>query len=227
MVNQLEAIVFAGGTREPIDDVRVITNLSTGRFGITIARALARRGVRVTLAASTGVVEPLDDFSGAPGSSGQLVRFASYANLAEVIDGLAKGAAGIAALVFMAAAVSDFSPVRSEGKISSDQEEITITMRRNPKLLARFREQFGLEAYLVGFKLTSGLRREEMLEKARKQLEACKLDLVVANDLKNFENENHPVTLLTPGGETVELVGTRNVVAEQLVEDVLARVAGR
>lgn len=223
MAQQRTAIVFAGGTREPIDDVRVITNLSTGRFGTAIARALARQGVDVTLAASTGVTEPLDDFSGTPGSLGQLVRFASYADLADVIRTLAEKTTGAAPIIFMAAAVSDFSPVRSEGKISSDQDEITITMRRNPKLLARFREQFGSDALLVGFKLTSGLSRAAMLEKAQKQFDACRLDFVVANDIGRFEGDRHPVTLLLPGAETVDLDGTRVHVAEQLVARVLEK----
>ncbi len=223
MTSPCHAIVFAGGTREPIDDVRVITNLSTGRFGTAIARALARRGIEVTLAASTGVTESLVDFSGIPGSSGHLVRFASYADLAEVIRGLAEKTSSVRSMIFMAAAVSDFSPVRSDGKISSDQEEITITMRRNPKLLARFREQFGADAFLIGFKLTSGLSREAMLEKAQKQLEACRLDLVVANDVKRFEGNRHPITLLATGGETIDMDGTREEVADRLVALVLEK----
>ena len=75
------ALVIAGGTREPIDDVRVITNLSTGRFGVAIARALSHRGIEVTLAVSTGVIEPLEDFSDA-------IRFASYADLSGLVGTL-------------------------------------------------------------------------------------------------------------------------------------------
>ncbi len=215
------AIVIAGGTREPIDDVRVITNLSTGRFGVAIARALKRQGIAVTLAASTGVAESLEDFPAA-------IRFASYADLSGVIETLVREAGPSSApIVFMAAAVSDFSPVRSEGKISSDQEEITITLRRNPKLLARFRERFGTKAFLVGFKLTSGLSRESMLEKAAKQLEACRLDLVVANDVKRFADDRHPVTLLAADGEETDVDGDRETVAERVVAEalVLARRA--
>lgn len=226
MTKRVSALVVAGGTREPIDDVRIVTNLSKGNFGLAICKALSRRGASVALAASTGVEEHLSPARGADARYGWLVRFSTFADLDRVLRAEAKRyeleSVG-SPIVFMAAAVSDFSPKPSEGKISSDQDEITLTMRRNPKLIAGFRELFGRGAFLVGFKLTSGLPREAMIAKARKQLKDCRLNLVVANDGRRIGGGRHPVTLVTPEGGAIDLDGTRQEVADALVDFVLKR----
>ena len=121
-------------------------------------------------------------------------------------------------LIFMAAAVSDFSPIRQEGKISSDQDELVVRMRRNPKILASLRKICGVETFLVGFKLPSGASREKMIAAARKQLKDCRLNLVVANDLSNLEPGRHAATFVTPEGGAIDAAGTKDEVAERLNE---------
>lgn len=217
----LRALVTAGGTREPIDDVRVITNLSRGWFGAAIARALVERGVATTLLGSKELLrspERLDPRL-------TLVGFDSYADLAWELE--RNTGEGRPDLLFMAAAVSDYTPVRAGGKLPSNQEELTITLRRTPKLLAGLRARCGEGPFLVGFKLLSGVPRAELIETALRQARENGLDLTVANDLQDLGPERHPVVLVTPEGATVELDDRREEVAARIVDLALRRRAAR
>ncbi len=217
----LRALVTAGGTREPIDDVRVITNLSRGWFGAAIAKALAERGVATTLLGSKELLrapERLDPRL-------TLVPFESYADLAWELE--RNTGEGRPDLLFMAAAVSDYTPVRADGKLPSSQDELTITLRRTPKLLAGLRARCGEAPFLVGFKLLSGVSRAELVATALRQSRENGLDLTVANDLQDLGPERHPVVLVTPEGATVPIDDAREVVAARIVDLALRRRAAR
>jgi len=210
----VRALVTAGGTAEPIDDVRVLTNRSTGRFGAAIANALAAAGVEVTLLGSEGLYARQIPLAG----SIRQVRFESTDQLASALEA---GLAESPDLVFMAAAVSDYRPEAAEGKISSKAEERTLRLTRTPKLLDRLRAACP-EAYLVGFKLLSGVSREELTRVARGQIERASLDLCVANDLQELGGPTHPVLLVDPSA-ALRVEGPRQRVAERLVRHALAQ----
>lgn len=213
----LRALVTAGGTREPIDDVRFVTNLSRGRFGAAIARALAARGVETTVLGSDELLRTPH----AVPAGVRSVPFSSFADLARELDGLVSGSPPD--LLFMAAAVSDYSPVRVDGKISSAADEIVVRMRRNPKLLAALRERCGVGTFLVGFKLLSGVPRADLVATALRQVQNDRLNLTVANDLADLTEMEHPVVLVTPEGGAIPMTGSRAAVAERLVDFVLRR----
>ncbi|MBI4613632.1 MAG: NUDIX domain-containing protein [Planctomycetes bacterium] len=217
MKKRLTALVTAGGTREPIDDVRVIANRSRGLFGAAIARALADRGVETTLLASLELLRN----PGALDGRLRLAGFDAFADLAGEIERLTGEA--VPDIVFMAAAVSDYSPVPQEGKISSRPLEITLQLVRNPKLIATLRDQCGDGTFLVGFKLLSRVSRDALVQAALSQARANRLDLVVANDLAELGERDHPVVLVTPEGVTIPLSGAREDVASRLVAIALAR----
>ena len=207
------ALVTAGGTAEPLDDVRVLTNRSTGRFGAAIANALAAAGVEVTLLGSEGLFARRVELAG----SIRQVRFESSAELAAALD---EALAAHPDLVFMAAAVSDYAPQVTQGKISSSAEERSLVLRRTPKLLDRLRTACP-DAYLVGFKLLSGASRDELQSVARGQIQRARLDLCVANDLQELGGSSHPVLLVEPHGSH-RIEGPRQRVAERLVRHALA-----
>lgn len=213
----MRAIVTAGGTREPIDDVRVVTNLSRGRFGATIANALAERAVEVTLLASAelaGHPDWLDDRV-------QVVRFSSFNDLAQALD----EAIGDHPpdLLFMVAAISDYSPIPTTGKIRSTDDELVIHMRKNPKLLAALRQKCGVGSFLVGFKLLSGVSADELFRVAFDQVRKNRLNLTVANDLQLLSREYHPVQLVTPEGGRIDIDGCKAEVASTVVDFVIKR----
>lgn len=206
----LRAVVTAGGTREPIDDVRVLTNLSTGRFGLALARALAARGVQVVLLAGQGVqVEGLDGI--------EVIRFGSASDLRERLE---SALAQPTDLVLMAAAVADYAPEPTQGKIRSSHDELVLRMRKVRKILPTLREQ-APNAVLVGFKLLSGVTAEELVAVAQKQNARNRLDLTFANDLAELGGATHPGWLV--GDAVVRLEGARDRVAAEVVARCLAK----
>jgi 8-oxo-dGTP pyrophosphatase MutT (NUDIX family) len=207
----IRALITAGGTSEPVDDVRVLTNRSTGRFGAAIAVALHRAGVVTTLLGSRAMFARADIVLPA---GVRRVTFESFLELSAALQ--AECTDFRPHLVWMAAAVSDYSPLRAEGKLSSRDEERTIQLRRNPKLLVRLREWCGEEATLIGFKLLSGVSEEELVRVARAQVEGAGLDLCVANDLALLGGHDHPVRLVSASG-VQPFEGPRARVARELV----------
>jgi phosphopantothenoylcysteine decarboxylase/phosphopantothenate--cysteine ligase len=190
--------------------VRVVTNLSTGRLGAALARALAARGDEVTLLATRGVA----DVAGV-----RRVPFGTAAELDRAIDGVL--AEGPVDLVYMAAAVSDWAPVPHEGKLASNGDELVLRLRPVVKILPTLRGRCGSAATLVGFKLLSGAKDDVLVAAARRQIRACRLDLCVANDLRRI-GDRHPVWLVS-ASEARQVDGTKDEVAAEIVRATVRR----
>lgn len=210
------ALVVAGGTEEPIDDVRMITNHSSGRFGAAIANQLLTAGFQVTLLASRRLrshPEWVDD-------KVQVLAFSSFASLSSLLEQTI--ATSPPNLLFMAAAVADYSPVPLDGKMSSDQEELVIRMKRNPKLLASLRAKCGNDSFIVGFKLLAKVSTEELIQVACAQARDNELDLTVANDASQLSVSHHPIWMVSPSGEKTFAEGSKAEIAAALVDHVLS-----
>ncbi len=209
----MRVLITAGGTREPIDAVRVIANSSTGRLGAVLAERAAAAGLDVVL---------LRAGHGAPAPDGVKARaFSSSADLAALLEAEAPAAD----VIVHAAAVADYLPAPEAGKISSDAEELVLRMRRAPKLVDRLRA-LAPGALLIGFKLTAGADDATRLAAADSLLRRADLDLVVANDIDRTSPEDHEAVLLDRNGG-MELCGRGKAgIADALVARVLAHARG-
>lgn len=216
----LRAVITAGGTEEPVDDVRVLTNFSTGRFGAAIARALVRHGVETTVLASRSLAARAGELRGPI----RVVPYASFRDLEGALNEVAKDPPDI---LLMAAAVSDYTPVRSAGKIRSDAPALEIALTANPKLLPTLRGALGDACVIVGFKLLSGVTAGELVAVARRQAVGGRLDLTVANDLQELAGDRHPVWLVRPEGEPARIEGHREDVADAIAETAIDAALAR
>lgn len=208
-------VVTTGGTKEAIDDVRFITNFSTGKFGYEIANVLAKSGYAVT------VLCPKET----PAVAGYTISDAIHNNFTdtESLKTLLL-TQGQPSIIFHAAAVSDFKPKdQVEGKINSSQDSLVLEFEKTPKILPDLRKQYGNETFLVGFKLLSGVSRQELVQAALEQNKKNHLNLTVANDLSDLRDGLHPIILVTAEGGAINLVGNRKNVSENLVEFVKKR----
>ncbi|MCA9309022.1 hypothetical protein KC973_01470 [Candidatus Saccharibacteria bacterium] len=176
-----DVVITAGGTREMIDDVRSISNISTGALGAALAEYYYRRGNKVLLLAPQPVFNMCPTLSHEETwgvTRGRFEAFESAADLRRLLLGVSS-----ARLVLHAAAVSDYIPVKVDGKIPSDEEEITLRLKRAPKILAELRDHFGDDATIVGFKLLSGASEEELIRAGTDQISKNQTDYCIANDL--------------------------------------------
>ncbi|MFQ5920213.1 MAG: bifunctional phosphopantothenoylcysteine decarboxylase/phosphopantothenate--cysteine ligase CoaBC, partial [Thermoplasmata archaeon] len=159
-------LVVAGATAEPVDDIRVITNRSTGEMGAELARAAFLRGADVEL------------WLGGASSRGPAYlkawHFEATEELLERVPEIDHD------LVVVPAAIADYLPERAEGKVPSGSPTWTVNMRPNARVLERIRDAFS--GTLIGFKLESGVGRKELVSRAKKRQEELKLDYIVANE---------------------------------------------
>jgi phosphopantothenoylcysteine decarboxylase/phosphopantothenate--cysteine ligase len=186
-------VVSAGGTREPIDAVRVIANRSSGRQGHELAAEAAARGADVLLVTTV-------DLPVAPDVGVERVETAAE------MEAAMRAAAAERDVVVMAAAVADFRPVApAGGKLKKRDGVPEIVLEPTPDILAGLGAAKRDGQVLVGFAAETA----ELLANARSKLEAKQLDLVVANDVSaphvGFAHETNAVTLLRPGAEPVEI----------------------
>jgi phosphopantothenoylcysteine decarboxylase/phosphopantothenate--cysteine ligase len=181
--------VTAGGTREPIDPVRFISNYSSGKMGYAIAEAARDRGADVTLVTTASLAAPYG------------VRVVQVETVAEMQDAVLTAAEGGDALV-MAAAVSDYRPAqRAEQKIKKAADSVTLELERTPDILR--------QAQSVGVKVGFAAETQDLLANAQKKLDEKGLDLIAANDVTapgaGFAVDTNQVTLLDRSGGREEL----------------------
>jgi phosphopantothenoylcysteine decarboxylase/phosphopantothenate--cysteine ligase len=190
-------VVTAGGTREPLDAVRALTNRSSGKMGFAVAAEAARRGAEVVLVAGPG---------GLPTPAG--VRRVDVETALEMREAVFAELPRADALV-MAAAVADFRPAeRAEHKIKKEDlpgdAAPTLALVRNPDILAEASRRPG-RGVVVGFAAES----RDVLAAARRKLERKGCDLLVANDVSRadagFDSDSNAVSFVWPGGDVEEL----------------------
>jgi len=203
-------IVTAGGTAEPIDTVRSITNRSSGRMGFALAAEAARRGADVVLVAGvTALPTP-------PGIERIDVRTACEMRDAVMAE-LPR-----ATIVLKAAAVADFRPAEAAGrKIKKealpDAGRVTLELVANPDILQEVCREKG-DRIVVGFAAES----EDVVAAARRKIARKGCDLLVANDVSRpdagFDVETNAVLLVAPDGtvEDVPLQGKPEIAAQIL-----------
>ena len=197
-------VVSAGGTQEPIDPVRVITNRSSGKMGYAIAEAARDRGARVVLvAAPTHLPEPA------------AVQVVGVATALEMRDAVLNAVKGADALI-MAAAVADYTPVHvAHQKVKKGAQTWSIELGRTPDILEETRG--GLVR--VGF----AAETEGLVENARDKLRSKSLDLIVANDVTaqdgGFGADTNKVLLVDREGGVEDLpLMSKHDVAHRLLD---------
>ena len=203
----MRCIITAGPTYEPLDQVRRLTNFSTGRLGSELANSLAARGHDVTL-----LVGEQATWRGERHAR-HVVTFTTTANLRDRLQALASPAMDA---VFHAAAVSDFAFGRvwcqppqgaptelKTGKFSSREGTLLAELAPTPKIIADLRQWFP-KARLVGWKYEVEGERAGVIRRAEKQITDCHTDACVANGSAYGEGFG----LVRGGGEYTHLPDT-------------------
>jgi phosphopantothenoylcysteine decarboxylase/phosphopantothenate--cysteine ligase len=209
----VRVLVTAGGTREPIDAVRVITNRSSGKQGHALAERAVARGAEVTLVTTTD----------RPGPAGaEVVRVSTAAEMQDAV--LAR--AGAATVVVMAAAVADFRPkAPPDHKIKKDEGLSEILLEPTHDFLVDLGEAKRPGQVLVGF----AAETDDLVANATAKLRRKHLDLVVANDVSRpdagFEVDTNRAVLLDSAGSVEELpLQTKLELADAIWDRVGARL---
>lgn len=202
-------LVTAGPTFEKLDPVRVLTNRSSGKMGISIARAASARGAEVTLVYGPGTE---------PEPTGvRTIRVETTEDmLRAVLDELETDYD----LLVAAAAPQDFTPKEiSENKLRRS-ESLTVEFMPTPGILGEASEKSS-GVFLVGFKAECDVSDDQLLAAAEEKMKGHDLDLVVANDVNRpgagFGTETNDVILLSKSGYT-HIEGTKIDIANSILD---------
>ena len=200
-----KVIITAGACYEMIDDVRAITNLSSGKMGLALAFAYYLRGFDVTLISSAqNLPKSMENL--------EFLSFKSSADLLEILKNkkLAKDD-----LFVMAAAISDYIPVKkAKGKIKKSGANLNLELKENIDILSSLKE---LKCKKIGFKME--MDEQSALSSAKNMLENKALDAVCLNVLKAqnyFGSEQNEVLFITKNSQKMLKMASKHEIAAQI-----------
>ena len=202
----ISLLVTAGPTREAMDPVRFISNHSTGKMGYAIAEHAQRRGASVTLVSGPVALEQPKNLEFVSIKSARDLRDAVISRLPN-IDWIIK-----------AAAVGDYRPAScADDKIKKKDDDMSISLVRNPDILAEVGEKKRDDQTVCGF----AMETKDLIASARAKLEKKNCDMLVANNLKvagaGFGHDTNVVTMLYRDGSSESL----DLMQKQEIADII------
>lgn len=207
-----KVLVTAGPTQERLDPVRYISNHSTGKMGYAIARRAMLRGAEVTLVSGKVNLQPPMGV--------RMVPVVSAADMAQAV----KADAQAQDIIIKAAAVADYRPaVTADEKLKKKDDEMSLVLERTEDILAWLGAHRRPGQFLCGFSMET----EHMLENSRAKLEKKKIDMIVANNLKQtgagFGTDTNVVTLLTKEDTLTLPIMSKEEVADRLLTFIMKK----
>ncbi len=204
----MKILITSGGTSQPIDSVRSVSNRSTGQLGTFIARQFLKNGHEVTLVTTQTAVQP----EAHPALT--LVLVETVSDVLEILERLVP----VHDALIHAMAVSDYDPIRmlpfeevaqtddlttfltkdnQVQKISSKADVQVLFLQKTPKIISLVKT-WNPDILLIGFKLLVAASKDELLTVARESLTSNHADMIVANDLQDIKGkQTHTAYLVT------------------------------
>ncbi len=205
-----KVLITAGPTREAIDPVRFITNHSTGKMGYAMARRAMLRGADVTLISGPVALDPVPFVNMVPVVTAQDMFEAVRDHFEDCH------------ILIKSAAVADYRPAQvSDDKVKKKDGEMVIALERTTDILAYVGEHRRPDQVICGFSMET----RDMLENSRKKLKKKKLDLIVANNLKEegagFATSTNRVTLISKDDELALPLMSKEEVSDRILDYIL------
>lgn len=227
----MKIVVTAGGTSERIDDVRTITNSSTGSLGFAIGSAFAAEdevekiyylhGKRAVWP-ENDKVEPIE-IGGVMDLQESLTKVLTEDKIDAVIHAMAVSDYMVHQITTLDKLMGTEDPEHAQNltgnKISSDIDDLIIHMKRSPKVISKIKE-VSPETTLVGFKLLSGVPHEELIDVGYRLLQKNSCDFVMANDLREIGKDFHKGYLIHKD-KSYDSMNTNDEIAAMIVRRVL------
>ncbi|UCE14248.1 MAG: hypothetical protein JSV04_03490, partial [Candidatus Heimdallarchaeota archaeon] len=214
-------LVSGGATREYLDDVRFLSNPSTGLSALHVSKALMELGSEVLLILGEGHTL---DFTNYPIPT-KIVR--STQDMYKVINEELSnnGYDGFISV----AAVSDYRPEYKPGKLASRQVDLEITLIPTVKIVEKIRESFP-RLFMVAYKAEVGVTKDELLKKGREFLEKHQLEIVCANWVgeleKGFISKTNELFVIKASDSNIHLQGSKEMIGKHLAK-IIAKEIGK
>ena len=207
-------LVTAGATQEAIDPVRFITNHSSGKMGVAVAKAAMLRGAEVTLVAGHMEVAPPPFVDVVPIVSAQ-----------DLFDAVTSRAAE-QDIIIKAAAVADYTPVSTaDQKMKKKDGDLSIALKRTPDTLQYLGAHKAPGQFLCGFSMET----EHVLENSRKKLASKNADMICANSIRTagagFGVDTNILTLITADTEEELPLLSKDEAAHRILDAIIRKMS--
>ena len=224
-------IITAGGTSEKIDNVRKITNSSSGKLALTIAKTLLKeyKDIWIDYICSKSALRPNEERA-------RIIEVEGVLEVKRAVEELLTNSKIDYFIHTMA--VSDYrtdyvttleklreSLQKEEeietlkgNKISSQEKNVVVVLKPTPKIISLVKD-ISPSTYLVGFKLLDGVQKEYLIEVAKNLRDKNKCDLVIANDLETIRKGQH-LAYLIDKKDNIEKANGKEEIAKKLVKKI-------
>lgn len=229
-------IITAGGTSEKIDNVRKITNSSSGKLGMMIANELLKYDdIMIYYICSKQSLKPQDpkvkiiEINGTMDLKNTIEKLllnekihyfihsmAVSDYMTDYVTSLNKIKESILKYSNIDTALSHIETIK-DNKISSNEDNLVIVLKPTPKVISIIKD-ISPETYLVGFKLLDNVDKEELIRVGKILKDKNKCDLVIANDLANIKKGNHIAYMID---HSIEEISGKDNIAKELVKKIL------
>lgn len=230
-------LITAGGTSEKIDEVRVISNFSSGRLGLAIAKAfLESKNInvgKIYYLCDRNTNTPSDErvevvrVMGAQGLLDAMEKLLTTEKIDAVIHAMAVSDYTVRQITTLDSikAGEEVDPDKklADGKISSEIEDLVIVLKKTPKVIGEIKK-LQKDTILVGFKLLTNVEKNMLINTGYQLLQKNNCNMVLANDLAEITGEKHVGYLISPTGDYEKLT-TKKQIAEAIVRNVEQQVA--
>jgi phosphopantothenoylcysteine decarboxylase/phosphopantothenate--cysteine ligase len=172
-------LITGGPTMEPIDTVRVLTNQSSGKTGVLLAKEMISAGGKVTLVYGPGTEKPPKG-----------ARIIPVNTVHQMFDAVKKELGRKKFdIVILSAAPADYTTIPVKSKIKSDKTSLIIKLQKAPKIIDSIKKlQKGV--FLVGFKAETDISKQKLVESAKRKMKESDSDIIVANDIGTRYQKN-------------------------------------
>jgi len=205
----IHVVITAGPTREALDPVRYVSNYSSGKMGYAIASAAIDAGALVTLISGpVNLIEP------------EGCKFLSVVSAEEMLSAVLE--VSESAHIFIgAAAVSDYNIESvSEEKIKSNDETLTLTLRKSPDIIQSVAKKYE-QLFVVGFAAESN----NLEGYAKEKLEKKGLDAIIANDISRsdigFNSDSNEVSWIDKNSSLIFSKRSKTQLARDIIQQIL------
>jgi phosphopantothenoylcysteine decarboxylase / phosphopantothenate---cysteine ligase len=199
-------LVIGGPTEEPIDDVRVISNKSSGKTAVSLAKNAFFRGADIALLYGKGIVKVPT-----------YINYKQFKSVDDLHALLKKSDLKKYDIIILCAAISDYIPLKKKGKIPSGKEKLIVEMHPAPKIISNLRKM-APKSKIIGFKLEED--KNQLKAKAYKLLKKNNLDYVVANTISGLENIENEIWIINKKGKINHKKGDKNQLSEFILDSI-------
>ena len=201
-----KVLVIGGSTAEPIDDIRVVTNRSSGKTAVWLAKNAFYRGADVELWYG-GKADAVPDF----------IKSINFESLDDLYKLLKTGNLKKFDIIIVCAALADYIPKKTKGKIPSGKKGLVLEMLPAPKLVSKLRK-IAPNSKIIGFKVEES--RNKLKEKAFELLKKNNLDFVIANTISGFGSDVNEIWIIDKKKKAVHKKGKKEILADYILDAV-------